>query len=157
MRMTLFRLRKQKNCYWRRWGIGRRGWKRRVWEWMLERQKSCSVGWVSMGQAEDFGEHPCGVCRKEVGDNSIFCVECHRWVHKRCRGISRKWRVMLISIVESASRVRMASLSQFAERGCDWAQCEVGMCSQVLLFGWHTWCGRRRGGGCKSQSKMCLG
>ena len=23
-----------------------------------------------MGQAEDFGEHPCGVCRKGVGDNS---------------------------------------------------------------------------------------
>ena len=27
-----------------------------------------------MGQAEDSGEHPCGVCRKGVGDNSIFCV-----------------------------------------------------------------------------------
>ena len=30
---------------------------------------------LSMGQAEDSGEHPCGVCRKGVGDNSIFCVE----------------------------------------------------------------------------------
>ena len=44
----------------------------------------------SMGQAEDSGEHPCGVCRKGVGDNSIFCVECSRWVHKRCSGISGK-------------------------------------------------------------------
>ena len=26
---------------------------------------------VSMGQTEDSGEHPCGVCRKGVGDNSI--------------------------------------------------------------------------------------
>ena len=43
---------------------------------------------VSMGQAEDFGEHPRGVCRKGVGDNSILCVECLRWVHKRCSGIS---------------------------------------------------------------------
>ena len=33
---------------------------------MLERQKSCGVG---VGQAEDSGEHPCGVCRKGVGDN----------------------------------------------------------------------------------------
>ena len=33
---------------------------------------------VSMGQAEDSGEHPCGVCRKGVGDNSILCVECLR-------------------------------------------------------------------------------
>ena len=43
-----------------------------------------------MGQAEDSGEYPCGVCRKGVGDNSIFCVECRRWVHKRCSGISGK-------------------------------------------------------------------
>ena len=45
---------------------------------------------LSMGQAEDSGEHLCGVCRKGVGDNSIFCVECRRWVHKRYNGISGK-------------------------------------------------------------------
>ena len=45
---------------------------------------------VSKGQTEDSGEHPCGVCRKGVSDNSILCVECHRWVHKRCSGISGK-------------------------------------------------------------------
>ena len=39
-------------------------------------------------------------------------------------------------------------LVSFAERGCDWTQCGVGMCPQVLLFGWHTWCG----GSSKSQS-----
>ena len=27
---------------------------------------------LSMGQAEDSGEHPCGVCRKGVSDNSSF-------------------------------------------------------------------------------------
>ena len=43
---------------------------------------------LTKGQAEDSGEHPCGVCRKGIGDNSIFCVECHWWVHKRCSGIS---------------------------------------------------------------------
>ena len=43
---------------------------------------------VSKGQVEDSGEHPCGVCRKGVDDNSILCVECLRWVQKRCRGIS---------------------------------------------------------------------
>ena len=47
---------------------------------------------LSMGQAEDSGEYPCGVCRKGVGDNSIFCMECRRWVHKRCSGISGKLR-----------------------------------------------------------------
>ena len=45
---------------------------------------------VSRYQSEDSGEYPCGVCRKGVGENSILCVECHRWVHKRCNGISGK-------------------------------------------------------------------
>ena len=35
---------------------------------------------VSKGQAEDSGEHPCGVCRKGVDDNSILFMECPRWV-----------------------------------------------------------------------------
>ena len=28
---------------------------------------------VSMSRVEDSGAHPCGVCRKGVGDNSILC------------------------------------------------------------------------------------
>ena len=45
---------------------------------------------VSRFQSEDSGEHSCGVCRKGVRDNAILCMECLRWVHKRCSGISRK-------------------------------------------------------------------
>ena len=41
-------------------------------------------------QIEDSGKHPCGVCRKGVESNSILCVECLRWVHKRCSGIKGK-------------------------------------------------------------------
>ena len=29
---------------------------------------------VSKGQAEDSGDHPCGVCKKGVRDNSILCI-----------------------------------------------------------------------------------
>ena len=29
-----------------------------------------------MGQVEDFGKNPCGVCRKGVGNNSILSVVC---------------------------------------------------------------------------------
>ena len=43
---------------------------------------------VRIGQAEETGKYPCGVCRQGVGDNSIKCVACHKWVHKRCSGIS---------------------------------------------------------------------
>ena len=27
---------------------------------------------------------------RELATTQIFCVECHRWVHKRCSGISGK-------------------------------------------------------------------
>ena len=70
------------------------------------------------------------------------------------------WRVMLISITGGAWRVSEKwewplSIS-FAEKGCNWTRCQVGMCFQVLLFGPHTW-GGWGGGGSKSQSEMCLG
>ena len=45
---------------------------------------------VSRFQSEDFGEHSYGVRRKGVASNSIRCVDCLRWVHKRCICISGK-------------------------------------------------------------------
>lgn len=36
------------------------------------------------------GKHPCGVCQKGVGSNSIMCTSCSAWIHKRCSGISGK-------------------------------------------------------------------
>ena len=33
------------------------------------------------------GKYPCGICRKGVGRNSIFCTSCDAWVHKKCSGI----------------------------------------------------------------------
>ena len=38
----------------------------------------------------DSGKHPCGVCRKGVGRNSILCSGCQLWVHKKCSGIKGK-------------------------------------------------------------------
>ena len=45
-------------------------------------------------QVNDSGVHPCGVWlrRKGVDSNSILCVEFLRWVHKRCSGISGKFK-----------------------------------------------------------------
>ena len=36
------------------------------------------------------GKYPCGVCRKGVGRNSIYCSSCKSWVHKKCSGIKRR-------------------------------------------------------------------
>ena len=38
----------------------------------------------------DSGKHPCGVCHKGVGSNSILCCGCQLWIHKKCSGIKGK-------------------------------------------------------------------
>jgi len=30
---------------------------------------------------------PCSVCSRGVGNNSIQCTSCQKWVHKKCSGI----------------------------------------------------------------------
>jgi len=30
---------------------------------------------------------PCGVCGRSVGNNSIQCTSCQKWVHRKCSGI----------------------------------------------------------------------
>jgi len=29
----------------------------------------------------------CGVCGRGVGNDSILCTSCQKWVHKKCSGI----------------------------------------------------------------------
>jgi hypothetical protein len=43
---------------------------------------------VSAGQAVSSGAYPCGVCKAGVGQNSIACTGCKKWIHHRCSGIS---------------------------------------------------------------------
>ena len=42
----------------------------------------------NLGTLTDSGNFPCGVCRKGVGNNSIYCEGCSYWVHKKCSGIA---------------------------------------------------------------------
>ena len=39
------------------------------------------------GDVEKVGKWPCVVCGKGVATNSIQCMECEGWVHKRCSGV----------------------------------------------------------------------
>jgi len=32
---------------------------------------------------------PCGVCGRGIGNNSIQCTSCQKWVHSKCCGIKR--------------------------------------------------------------------
>src|SRR6267154_710183 len=65
------------------------------WIWRLEEKglrvnlgktkvMNCKVG---VRQVENSGRFPCGICRKGVGVNSIYCGSCKKWVHKRCSGV----------------------------------------------------------------------
>ena len=40
-----------------------------------------------VGQVEVTSKHPCGVCRKGIRNNSIYCSSCKKWIHKRCSGV----------------------------------------------------------------------
>ena len=31
---------------------------------------------------------PCGICVRGVGNNSIQCTSCQKWVHRKCSGIN---------------------------------------------------------------------
>src|SRR6266516_4816423 len=45
---------------------------------------NCKVG---VGQVENSGKFPFEICRKGVGVNSICCIFCKKWIHKRCSGV----------------------------------------------------------------------
>jgi hypothetical protein len=39
------------------------------------------------GVKEPTGKWPCSICKKGVGRNSLQCIKCEKWVHKRCSGV----------------------------------------------------------------------
>ena len=43
---------------------------------------------VSQGPTFTSDKHPCGVCCKGVGFNSIICNDCANWAHKQCSVLS---------------------------------------------------------------------
>jgi hypothetical protein len=45
---------------------------------------------VRVGQAENSGKWPCGICKKGVAANSIQCTACRAWIHSRCSGVTGK-------------------------------------------------------------------
>jgi len=44
---------------------------------------SCSV----KDRVEEKGKWSCGVCKKGVGNNSILCHSCKKWIYKRSSGV----------------------------------------------------------------------
>ena len=59
----------------------------------------------------EMGEYPCGVCGRGVGVNSIPCVHCQKWCHKRCSGL-RSLRGVVDFCCPSCSRQRSNSATE---------------------------------------------
>lgn len=45
------------------------------------------IGGEGSGDREESGKFPCGVCGKGVGSNSLQCLTCKKWVHRKCSRI----------------------------------------------------------------------
>ena len=45
---------------------------------------NCKVG---VGQVENSGKYPRGICRKGVDVNSIYCSSCKKWIHRKGSGV----------------------------------------------------------------------
>jgi hypothetical protein len=54
---------------------------------------------VRNGLKDDSGDYPCSVCRRNVKRNSIECVVCKKWVHKKCSGVKGKLMTKKISVL----------------------------------------------------------
>ena len=48
-------------------------------------------GWL------DYEVYPCGIFGLRVKVNSVLCVQCCKWIHSRCAGVSR-----VISVVKES-------------------------------------------------------
>ena len=46
------------------------------------------VSGVDLDVLQKSGNYPCVVCSKGVCNNSIECLQCKLWVHKRCSGMT---------------------------------------------------------------------
>ena len=62
---------------------------------------------VRIGQAEDSGKYPCGVCKQGVGDNSIKCVAATNGFIKGVVVFQVDWGMLLISAAEGVWMVTL--------------------------------------------------
>ena len=70
------------------------------------------------------------VWRQGVGYNSVMCITCRRWVHKRCRA-QVDWRTIRGSPLQD-----LFCSENDVEKGWHWTRCEGGV-STRNLYGWH--------------------
>ena len=84
---------------------------------------NCKVG---VGQVENSGKYPCGICRSGVGDNVILCTSCKKWIHKKCSGMVGRLKKAVILSTETVLRVGEGG--GWSKTGCAGSDGGVGGC-----------------------------
>src|SRR5215831_520465 len=77
---------------------------------------------------------PCGVCGKGVGNNSVTCIKCKKWVHKHCSRV--KGSLVNVSGTFVCRKCNEPALNINAVGG-HWQWCNSGDGEAVLLFRGH--------------------
>jgi len=72
---------------------------------------------------------PCGVCGRGIGNNSIQCTSCQKWVNRKCSGIKGSmYKVMRTFICRGY-------VNPVTGTGCTRCQCKSGVRGYVLYLG----------------------
>ena len=59
---------------------------------------------ISLDVLKPSGKFPCGVCRKGVGNNSVLCHGCSKWIHKDAQDVIA-YLMILFSDVHDACKL----------------------------------------------------
>ena len=135
--MILYWLQKQRICWWKSCGDGRRAWNWRVWE--------CKH-WKEEGHEVSVEQKPertgCGFKKPSFKIFVLFTERvlvaillCALRVTDRfikdAVASQVDWGTMLISIAGDVL------FRKCVEKEWDWARCEGGMCAKIMLSWWH--------------------
>ena len=109
-------------------------------------------------EAIQSGRWPCGCCGRGVGANSMLCIECNKWCHRRCSGL-RNFRGVRNFVCPKCAREEeddeidgedvglvvsggtLEDVQQFCYLG-DMLDCEAGVERAVrarVAYAWKKW------------------
>ena len=84
---------------------------------------------VGVGQVENSGKYPCGVCREGVDRNSICCTSCKKWTHRSCsRVVGSLVKVAKVGTSSAGTVLGWGEGGGWSKTGCAGSDGGVGGC-----------------------------
>ena len=85
-------------------------------------------------------KHPCSVCLKGVGVNSIRCTQCVQWVHARCSRVKGSLKKVESSFICRRCKGELCETKQVNGLHIDGHEYEI--VDKLCFFRWHVEPGR---------------